>query len=224
MEILRFEDAGKSAPNRKKSARGMIIVGLVATLFGVGTAFASTTITINGGSATDIGQGVSAVSACDDNIKINVNNSLNVNDSGQISDETGTALKGSNAKPKFTTSGIVLSDINSNPFDTSTALGCGGEVLELQIYQQVGRGTEATQQGITCGILGLSSGTTYLKDNKFAPPTATSSVVNCDNRKITFTVPTTNSDSSSWLIPLKVSVGNSPLDISYFTLISRSAS
>ena len=76
MEILRFEDAEKSAPNRKKSARGMFIVGLVATLFGVGTAFASTTITINSDEPIDVGQGVSAVSACDDNIKINVNNSF----------------------------------------------------------------------------------------------------------------------------------------------------
>jgi len=223
MEILRFEDAEKSAPNRKKSARGMFIVGLVATLFGVGTAFASTTITINSDQPIDVGQGVSAVSACDDNIKINVNNSLNVNGSGQVSDETGTVLKGTNAKPKFTTTGIVLSDIDSHPFDTSTAIGCGGEVLELQIYQKVGNGTEAIQQGITCGILGLSSGTTLLKYND-EHETSTSSTVNCDNRKITFIVPTTNSPTSSWLIPLKVSVGNSPLDISYFTLISRSAS
>ena len=47
MQILRFEDAPEVAPKRKKSSAGWIGLGLVAALFGVSTAFASSAITIN---------------------------------------------------------------------------------------------------------------------------------------------------------------------------------
>ena len=221
MEILRFDDAAGSSARRKKSSRGMIVVGLVATLFGVGTAFASTTIAINGGAATNIGQGVSAVSACDDDIKIGVINSLNTNPAGKVVDEDEVVVKGSSAKPKFTTSGINISEINSREFDTSTAVGCGGEILELQIFQQVGRGTEAIQQAFTCGELGLSSGSPKLFD--VAVSADTINTISCTDRTISFVVPTRASDAYVWRIPLNVSVGLSPLDISYFTLVSRSA-
>ena len=68
MEILRFEDQGPKAPNRKKSSRGFLIVGLIATLFGISSAFASSTITINGTNAVNLGQGVVTVSGCDSSI------------------------------------------------------------------------------------------------------------------------------------------------------------
>ena len=68
MEILRFEDQGPSAPHRKKSSRGFLIVGLIATLFGISSAFASSTITINGTNAVNLGQGVVTVSGCDSSI------------------------------------------------------------------------------------------------------------------------------------------------------------
>jgi hypothetical protein len=221
MEILRFDDAGSTSQRGKKSSRGMIVVGLVATLFGVSTALASTTITINGGAATNVGQGISAVSACDDDITIDVINSLNTNGDGKVVDDNDHVLKGSSAKPKFTTSGIDLSKINSRAFDTSTAVGCGGETLELQIYQQVGRGTEAIQQAFTCGELGLSSGDPKLFD---VAGVSVTNDISCDNRTISFVVPIRDSAAYTWRIPLKVSVGLSPLDISYFTLVSRSTS
>ena len=63
MEILRFNEAASTTPQRKKSSRGMIALGLVATLFGVGSALASTTITINSDTNINVGQGVSEVTA-----------------------------------------------------------------------------------------------------------------------------------------------------------------
>jgi hypothetical protein len=68
MEILRFEEAGSPTPLRKKSSKGLIAIGLVATLFGISSAFASSTITINGTNQVALGQGVVTVSGCDTNI------------------------------------------------------------------------------------------------------------------------------------------------------------
>jgi len=68
MEILRFEQAPAEAPKRKKSSRSFLALGLVATLFGVSTAFASSTIAINNGADVQLGQGVVTVKGCDTNI------------------------------------------------------------------------------------------------------------------------------------------------------------
>jgi len=68
MEILRFEEAPTGAPKRKKSSRSFLALGLVATLFGISTAFASSTIAINNGTNVQLGQGVVTVSGCDSNI------------------------------------------------------------------------------------------------------------------------------------------------------------
>ena len=68
MEILRFEEAPTGAPKRKKSSRSFLALGLVATLFGISTAFASSTITINSDNKVNLGQGVVTVSGCDSNI------------------------------------------------------------------------------------------------------------------------------------------------------------
>ena len=59
MEILRFEEAPSSAPKRKKSSKGYLAVGLVATLFGVSSAFATNSITINNDQNISLGQGIS---------------------------------------------------------------------------------------------------------------------------------------------------------------------
>lgn len=219
MEILRFDDAGSTSARRKKSSRGMIVVGLVATLFGIGTAFASTTIAINGGAATNIGQGVSAVSACDDDVQISINNSLNVDGSGTTTlfDDEGGKKSG---RPKFSSTGVVLSKIDSRAFDTSTATGCGGEVIELQIYRKVSKGSELNQ-AYTCGQLGIT-GAARLR-NSDGSESSSSFGCTSSSRTISFIVPQTDETDSSWTVPLNPAPGLSPLDISYFTLVSRSA-
>jgi len=79
MEILRFEQVPESAPQRKKSSRGFLALGLVAALFGISTAFASSTITVN--EATNgvitLGQGVTVITACDNSIGVKFNSELN---------------------------------------------------------------------------------------------------------------------------------------------------
>ena len=73
MEILRFEQVPEGAPQRKKSSRGFLALGLVAALFGISTAFAtaSTQININNGQPVEVGQAITAFVTCDKYIGIN---------------------------------------------------------------------------------------------------------------------------------------------------------
>jgi hypothetical protein len=77
MEILRFEEAPSTAPKRKKSSKGYLAVGLVATLFGVSSAFATNSITINANNNISLGQGISTFTTCDDKIAVIPETALN---------------------------------------------------------------------------------------------------------------------------------------------------
>jgi hypothetical protein len=79
MEILRFEQVPESAPQRKKSSRGFLALGLVAALFGISTAFASSTIEVNTSTngVITLGQGVTFITACDNSIGVKFNSELN---------------------------------------------------------------------------------------------------------------------------------------------------
>ena len=78
MEILRFEEATTTAPKRKRSSKGFLTLGFVAAVFGIGTAFASSTITINSSVPIALGQGVSVVAACDDAMNVIPSTSMQV--------------------------------------------------------------------------------------------------------------------------------------------------
>ena len=119
MEILRFDGAGNIAPQRKKSSKGMLVVGLVATLFGISSAFASSTITINGAAPIALGQGVTAVTACD--------TAISLVPSTEMSIETGT--------PTFFMTSLAINGIDASVSDSTTAgLGCGGKIFDIQIF------------------------------------------------------------------------------------------
>jgi hypothetical protein len=72
MEILRFEEATTTAPKRKKSSKGYLTAGFVATLFGLGSAFAtaSSSIQINEDLPISLGQGITAFTTCDNKIAV----------------------------------------------------------------------------------------------------------------------------------------------------------
>ena len=80
MEILRFEEVAPVAPKRKKSSKGYLTVGFVAVLFSVGSAFATTTssININARQPIALGQGISTFTTCDSKIAIIPTTILNV--------------------------------------------------------------------------------------------------------------------------------------------------
>jgi len=197
MEILRFEEAGSPTPRRKKSSRGLIIAGLVATLFGIGSAFASTSISINSGSAVGIGSGVSLVTACDTAITVAPHSEV---------------VTGGASGPVFNTDNIALSNIDTATTNASTGLGCGGQYFDLQVF------TGATTSALpyTCSQLNHVAGfnVTYT-DGTIKNISAT-----CASSIISFQIPTGIAAANP---VFNVPFTSATLDISYITLVSRSS-
>ena len=197
MEILRFEEAGSPTPRRKKSSKGLIIAGLVATLFGIGSAFASTSISINSGSAVGIGSGVSLVTACDTAITVAPHSAV---------------VTGGASGPVFNTDNIALSNIDTATTNASTGLGCGGQYFDLQVF------TGATTSAVpyTCSQLNHVAGfnVTYVDS------TSKNISATCANSIISFQIPTGIAAANP---VFNVPFTSATLDISYITLVSRSS-
>ena len=79
MEILRFEEATPTAPKGKKSSKGYLTIGFIATVFGLGSAFATTSssIQINNDAPISLGQGITAFTTCDSKIAVIPETTLN---------------------------------------------------------------------------------------------------------------------------------------------------
>ena len=131
MEILRFEEAATTAPKRKKSSKGYIALGLVATVFGLGSAFATSSISINGG-VIGLGQGVAKVTGCDPTITVTPH----------------TSLIGAAGALKFATDYIDVTDIDSGITDPVTGLGCQEKDFEVKFYDNFT--TPGAPVAVTC--------------------------------------------------------------------------
>jgi hypothetical protein len=130
MEILRFEEAPSGAPKRKKSSRSFLALGLVATLFGISTAFASSTITINSDNNVNLGQGVVTVSGCDSNIGFKPVTKLS-----------------SNATDFQVTDFIIGDDWNSDGGGLIDTTACDLKQMKITLYKdKVGGGVDL----VTC--------------------------------------------------------------------------
>ena len=135
MEILRFDEARSTSPRRKKSSRGMLAIGLIGTLFGISSAFASSTITINDSNTVDLAQGVVQVTGCDSKIGVQPVTALTKN-------ETGTVL--------FKVTAVTV----GYKYDTSTAgyidtTECAGKAMKIQFYKNIA----GTPTALTCSQL-----------------------------------------------------------------------
>jgi hypothetical protein len=119
MEILRFEEAATTAPKRKKSSKSYLAVGFVATIFGLGSAFASNTIEINDSAPIALGQGVILVTACDTEVSVVPVTEMIVEDPGG---------------PTFYMNELQISGIDATATNADTGLGCGGKTFDVQIY------------------------------------------------------------------------------------------
>lgn len=174
MEILRFEDAGSTTPQRKKSSKGMLAVGLVATLFGISSAFASSTITINTTNTVDLAQGVVQVTGCDSKIGVQPVTEL-------TKDETGTAI--------FAVTAVTI----GYKYDTSTAgyidtTECAGKALKIQFYKDIA----GTPTALNCSQLtgNVDEVGTNLSGKVSVTQSGTSNATGfkCQNSAITFAV------------------------------------
>jgi hypothetical protein len=214
MEILRFEEAPTSAPQRKKSSRGFIALGFVATLFGVSTAFASSTIQINSDRPIALGQGVSAVLGCDSEIMITP-------DAG-LTTATATPSPGPSPDPivapapTFNLSKIVVGDIDTVATNNAGE-GCGGVDFKIQVFRtEILDGGAKKQTAYTCDELGSSNLVDSFGD-------FVTGKIECESSAIYFRVATENlvSDPATNTSPGSVSLsllGNSNID--YITLVS----
>ena len=149
MEILRFEESETPAPKRKRASKGWVALGLVASLMGVSTAFASSTININGNNLTPLGQGVSTATACDNSITITPNAGLTL-----PTEDTNTVLE--ELKPSFTLAGITISGIDYSVPNPETGAGCLGVDFKIQVFKNQPTGEDQFQAvALTCSQLNL---------------------------------------------------------------------
>ncbi len=133
MEILRFEEAAPTSPKRKKSSKGYITVGFVAALFSVGSAFATSTssININNRQPIALGQGITTFTTCDTKIAILPQTKLNGDATDFVLDKVIVgAVYGTGAD-----SNDYL--INNNPVSAS-ADGCFGVDFVIKFYLGTG--------------------------------------------------------------------------------------
>jgi hypothetical protein len=151
MEILRFEEAPTGAPKRKKSSRSFLALGLVATLFGISTAFASSTIQINGpANLVALGQGVAAVLGCDPEVTITP-------DAG-LTTLTATASPSAAPAPTFNLARIIVAGIDTTVTDPTTGLGCADVDFKIQVFHTDNSvpGSK-TEKAYSCSELGAAA-------------------------------------------------------------------
>jgi len=157
MEILRFEEAPSDTPKRKKSSRSFLALGLVAALFGVSTAFASTTIAINNNAPISLGQGVNTFTACDEAIGLNPVTSLK---DDLASFQFEELVVGYNYEDGLTDEeGHQIYTIDSHAprlTGASKGLGCGGVDFKVKFYN-------GTSSALTCNTL-LATISEYSRD------------------------------------------------------------
>ena len=122
MEILRFDESDVPAPKRKSASKGWLALGLVATLMGVGTAFASSTITIP---TVSLGQGVAQVTNCDGRVSVSPEATGSVSDSGE--------------EPIFRTTSVNISDVaglGTPKGPGTTKDGCDSQDFGIQVFKK----------------------------------------------------------------------------------------
>jgi hypothetical protein len=142
MEILRFDESDVPAPKRKSASKGWLALGLVATLMGVGTAFASSTITIP---TVSLGQGVAQVTNCDENVNVSPEAT------GSVGEVEG------DVKPVFRTTSIGISNVDG--FISKTKPGCADQDFGIQVFKKYSnddpdtRDDDATLKTISCAKL-----------------------------------------------------------------------
>jgi hypothetical protein len=195
VQILRFDDEAKASPNRKKSSRSLLILGLIGALFGISSAFASSTISINAGNGVDLGQGVSLVAACDPAISV----------------VPSTAMKIISTAPTFLLETVTVSGVDLNAVVKETGHGCRGKTFDLQVFK-TDNSVPAITSAYSCTQLGFSDpGSVIVYVDKG------SSTSTCSSSAIHFSVPLDQSGDGQFTLTFN----DAPADISYFTLVSH---
>ena len=143
MEILRFDEPDAPTPKRKRPSKAWLALSLVAALMGVGTAFASSTININSNNIASLGQGVSSVTSCDDNISVSPVTGIDIRDEKPSFYLSSIQVGGIDLRTRITTEG---SDFGK---------GCAEQSLKIQVFQIIDNAVEdpTHPKAISCNDL-----------------------------------------------------------------------
>lgn len=218
MQILRFDEEETPAPKRKRTSgpsKGLLVVAAVAVLFGVGTAFASSTISINGNAPVTLGQGVTQVTGCDSAISVTTAAGL-ATPSKSIADASATPTA---VQPTFYLNNLVLGAIDNNPFNVATGTGCGGKYLAVQVFHSVvgDGGTGTTKEAArTCSELGYAADPSSSKPNASAP---TNGATETCSKSIIYVLIPSNSPSANYSTTLNFPTSVSS-DLDFVTVVS----
>ena len=196
MEILRFEDSTSPAPKRKKSSKGYITLGFVAAVFGIGSAFATTTVEINSGRDVSLGQGVTLAAACDTEIDVVPITAMTLE---TVGDEE---------VPTFYMTELQIKKIDARlsslPGVSPKVTGCGDKFFDIQIFNP------DTGDAFTCAALKAGA--------KAVDEALTESDLTCiDGDKLSFQIMKFDDVDREY----KIVFDEAPSDISYITLVSR---
>lgn len=196
MEILRFDESDVPAPKRKSASKGWLALGLVATLMGVGTAFASSTITIP---TVSLGQGVAQVTNCDGSVSVSPEATGSVSQDGE--------------NPVFRTTSIGISDIANE---------CSGVDFGVQVFKKYNNsvvgGDDYQNPNVRHDEYGISSiACAYLHENNVLLSTNPSLQVNCDTGTNTIWVHLPPVIENDYAFKILLDATN---DIDFVTLVS----
>jgi hypothetical protein len=220
MEILRFEEAPSGAPKRKKSSRSFLALGLVATLFGISTAFATTTININENTAISLGQGVNLITACDPKIGINPVTSLK---------DDLTTFQFEKIQLGSAYQGDTEYTIDRHHPVAETGLGCGGVDFKVKFYLK-DTTPGASQEPISCkDLLGGTDTNGYLAgdlsgifDITNSDSASLSGKFKCDDSAIFFRIPDALTTPTQTTFDLKFLANPSPDFFDHVTIETTS--
>lgn len=192
MEILRFEQNDSNSTRRRRSSRVWVFLAFFGVVLGVGSAFASSTIAINSGNGVQLGQGVTLVTACDTSIGVKLQSGLDTSDPTRVS--------------------FLLKTLTLTGLDRTSA-GCGGKVLDLQLFHVDGSGNKVAY---TCSDVNISS-SSIDPSTDVGNPNAS-----CTSGIVSVGVPASTTPGAN-SANLLVTFTSAPSDISDITVVSRDA-
>ena len=139
----------------KSSPKTLPVILFAVMFLVIGTVFASTNITLNGGQPIQLGGGVVAVSACDPNIKFNLDRQVKLDDPINLKYEIN----------KFTISDIATGYTDDAGYHPE----CNGTVFQLNFYHKKTIGYDI----LTCAQIGYGVNTDLTASITPSPDSAT---------------------------------------------------
>ena len=206
MEILRFDEEQAPRFRKRKSSIGWVLTGVVAVTLGLGSAFATTTITVNGNAPISLGQGVASTATCDNEIGLMPNAALD-----PLASVTDGTL------PVFLVSSLTLSRVDTTGFDSTSGLGCGGKAFKLDFYSH--NGTNGNLITRSCTNIVSSGDLKFTYNNSDGSTHSAITDLKCSGDSLYVRIPTVANSLNNLVISGFV-IDPATVSLDYITLVS----